>query len=105
MTLKILVVGGGGREHAIASVLSRNSEVELYSVMAKKNPGVWSLSKRVLVENETNVKRIADFASDIGVQCAIIGPEAPLQAGIADESRIPGNRVRRSHEGSCPSRD
>jgi phosphoribosylamine--glycine ligase len=49
MTLKILVVGGGGREHAIASVLSRNSEVEIYSVMAKKNPGIWSVSKKVLV--------------------------------------------------------
>jgi phosphoribosylamine---glycine ligase len=85
MTMKILVVGGGGREHAIASVLSRNSEVELYSVMSKKNPGIWSVSKRVLVEKETNVKRIADFASGAGVQCAIIGPEAPLQAGIADE--------------------
>ena len=37
--MKILVVGGGGREHAIACALSRNSETELYSVMAKPNPG------------------------------------------------------------------
>ena len=84
MATKILLVGGGGREHAIASALCRNSEVELFSVMARKNPGIWMLSKRVLIEKETNVRRITDFATIIGAQCAIIGPEAPLEAGIAD---------------------
>lgn len=40
MTMKILVVGGGGREHAIAMALSRNSDVDLYAVMAQQNPGI-----------------------------------------------------------------
>jgi phosphoribosylamine--glycine ligase len=84
MTMKILLVGGGGREHAIASALCRNSEVELFSVMARKNPGIWMLSKRVLIEKETNVRRVSEFASIVGAQCAVIGPEAPLEAGIAD---------------------
>ncbi|HVP93900.1 MAG TPA: phosphoribosylamine--glycine ligase [Methanoregulaceae archaeon] len=84
MTMKILLVGGGGREHAIAEALCKNSEIELFSVMAKKNPGIWLLAKRVLIEKETNIRRVAGFASAIGVQCAIIGPESPLEAGIAD---------------------
>ena len=62
MTMKILLVGGGGREHAIAEALCQKCEVELFSVMAKKNPGIWMLAKRVLIEKETNIKRIAGFA-------------------------------------------
>jgi phosphoribosylamine---glycine ligase len=84
MTMKILLVGGGGREHAIAEALCQNSEVELFSVMANKNPGIWMLAKRVLIEKETNIRRVAGFASAVGAQCAIIGPEAPLEAGVAD---------------------
>jgi len=84
MDMKILVVGGGGREHAIARALSCNSEVTIFSVMARKNPGIAALSKRYLIEKETNVGKVADFASECGVDCAIIGPEAPLEAGIAD---------------------
>ena len=82
--MKVLLVGGGGREHAIAEALCRNEDVELFSVMAQNNPGRWMLAKRVLIEKETNIKRVAAFASAAGVQCAVIGPEAPLEAGIAD---------------------
>ena len=82
--MKILVVGGGGREHAIACALSRNSETELFSVMAQPNPGIIRLAKNTCLCKETDVSRIVAFAKETGTEYAFIGPEAPLEAGIVD---------------------
>ena len=49
MDMKILVVGGGGREHAIVSALARNSETEIFSVMGNRNPGISCLAKDVKI--------------------------------------------------------
>ncbi|MDP3395981.1 MAG: phosphoribosylamine--glycine ligase [Methanoregula sp.] len=84
MDMKILVVGGGGREHAIASALARNRKTVIYSVMAKKNPGIAKLAKKVLLCRETDVPRIVAFAQENGIKYAFIGPESPLEAGIVD---------------------
>ncbi len=84
MDMKILVVGGGGREHAIVSALSRNSDAEIYSVMSVRNPGIEKLSERVYIAKETDVSAIIRFAESVGIQYAVIGPEAPLEAGLAD---------------------
>jgi len=83
--LKVLVVGGGAREHAIcdAVVLSKNSE--LYSVMSNLNPGIKDISKDFLKEKETNIDEVIDYAKLNGIDIAIIGPEAPLEAGIVNE--------------------
>ena len=82
--MKILVVGGGGREHAIACALSRNSETELFSVMAQPNPGIVRLAKNTFLCKETDVSRVVAFAKETGTEYAFIGPEAPLEAGIVD---------------------
>ena len=82
--MRILVVGGGGREHAIAMTLARNPETELYSVMAKKNPGIAKLAKDTFLHAETDCEAVLAYAQKTGVQYAVIGPEAPLQAGLAD---------------------
>jgi phosphoribosylamine---glycine ligase len=82
--MKILVVGGGGREHAIACALSRNSETELYSVMAKPNPGIVRLARKTCLCKETDVARVVKFAQESGVSYAFIGPESPLEAGVVD---------------------
>ena len=84
MDMRILVVGGGGREHAIASALARNRKTVIYSVMAKKNPGILKLAKKVLLCRETDVPRIVAFAKENGIEYAFIGPESPLEAGIVD---------------------
>ncbi len=84
MDMKILVVGGGGREHAITRALSCNSNVKIFSVMARRNPGIARLAERVLLEKEVNISKISRFATECGVDGAIVGPEAPLEAGIVD---------------------
>jgi phosphoribosylamine---glycine ligase len=88
--MKILVVGGGGREHAIARALSSNSETEIFSVMAKQNPGISRIAKGIRLCKETDIPRIMSFAQESGVEYAFIGPEAPLEAGIVDHLETAG---------------
>jgi len=88
--MKILVVGGGGREHAIAAALSRNSEAELFSAMAKPNPGIARLARDICLCKETDIARIVAFARKTGTDYAFIGPEAPLEAGIVDQLEAAG---------------
>lgn len=82
--MKILVIGGGGREHAIAASLSRAEDVDIFSVSAKKNPGIFRLAKKTLLHKETDVEKVLEFARNSGSDYAIIGPEAPLEAGVVD---------------------
>ena len=90
MHMKILVVGGGGREHAIASALARNSETEIFSVMGNRNPGISCLARDVKLCRETDISRIVSYARQSGVGYAFIGPEAPLEAGIVDHLESAG---------------
>jgi phosphoribosylamine--glycine ligase len=82
--MKILVVGGGGREHAIAAALARNTSTEVYSVMAKRNPGIDAIAKDILLVSEIDITRIVSYAKEKQVDHAFIGPETPLEAGIVD---------------------
>ena len=82
--MKVLVVGGGGREHAIARALSFNTETAIFSVMAKRNPGIAAVAEEILLEKETNVPAVIRFAKARRIDYAVIGPEAPLEAGITD---------------------
>jgi len=84
MDMKILVVGGGGREHAIVSALARNQKTAIFSAMNKRNPGIAAIAKKVLLCRETDVPRVVAFARETGVDYAFIGPEAPLEAGAVD---------------------
>jgi phosphoribosylamine--glycine ligase len=88
--MKILVVGGGGREHAIVSALARNKETEIFSVMANRNPGISRLARDVSLCKETDIPRIVSYAKKSGVVYAFIGPEAPLEAGIVDHLEAEG---------------
>ena len=85
MDMKILVVGGGGREHAIVRALARSSDTEIFSVMAKKNPGIAALVRDLRLYRETDISRIVTYARETGAEYAFIGPEAPLEAGIVDQ--------------------
>ena len=84
MGMKVLVVGSGGREHAIAQALVCSGGITLYAAMARRNPGIARLAEKVLIGRETDVKSVAAFAREQGIEAAVIGPEAPLEAGIVD---------------------
>lgn len=81
--MRVLVVGGGGREHAIVEALHR-SHAEIYAAMANQNPGIRRRSKEVLLGDVTAVDRIVSWAKGRATELAVIGPEAPLEKGIAD---------------------
>lgn len=80
----ILIVGSGGREHAIAKALSKNPHTRIFAVMNRMNPGIAELAYRVLIASETDPEGVKQFCEEHQVQFACIGPEAPLETGVVD---------------------
>ncbi len=79
---KVLVVGGGGREHAICWKLAQSPEIEkLYC--APGNAGITKVAECVDISAE-DIDGICAFAKDKGIDLAVIGPEVPLSMGIVD---------------------
>src|SRR5574344_144937 len=83
INMKVLTVGGGGREHAAVEALYR-SGAEIYAVMKNANPGILKRSVKHLLCNEKDVEKVCAFARENGVELAYVGPEAPLEVGIVD---------------------
>ena len=83
MGARVLLIGGGGREHAIARALVE-SGATLYTVMKNRNPGIMRLSRDCLIAGESDVEKVCLYAKSRGVELAIVGPEAPLEAGVTD---------------------
>jgi phosphoribosylamine--glycine ligase len=80
--MKVLVVGSGGREHALCWKLSTSPQVEkLYC--APGNAGIAGLAECVKL-NISELDKLADFAEKHGIGLTVVGPEAPLCDGIAD---------------------
>jgi phosphoribosylamine--glycine ligase len=86
--MKVLLVGGGGREHALARALSRDPEVtELHALPG--NPGIARLA--TLHEGDAlDGTAVATLAGELAVDLVVVGPEAPLVAGVADVVRSKG---------------
>ncbi|MFN7369082.1 MAG: phosphoribosylamine--glycine ligase [Burkholderiales bacterium] len=89
--MKILVVGGGGREHALAWKLAQSPKVQVVYV-APGNAGT-ALDKRMQNLPITQVKELAEFAQREKIDLTVVGPEAPLAAGIVDLFREQGLRI------------
>lgn len=81
--MKILVVGGGGREHAICWKLSNESNVEkIYC--APGNAGISNVAECVNI-GDSDIEALVQFAKENKIDLTIVGPEVPLVAGIVDE--------------------
>ena len=89
--MKVLVIGSGGREHAICWALSRSPKAPVL-LAVPGNAGIAELGL-CLPGDPEDVTAMASFAEEIGADLTIVGPEAPLVAGIADEFRRRGLRV------------
>ena len=86
--LRVLVIGSGGREHALSLALSRDpAVVELHA--APGNPGTAELGPNHPVD-PLNGAAVASLARRLGVNLVVVGPEAPLVAGVADAVREGG---------------
>src|SRR5687768_10419909 len=83
--MTVLLVGGGGREHALAWRLA-NDDPSINIVAAPGNPGIAELAECVAV-NATDIDRLVQLAKERRVDFTIVGPEAPLAAGIVDRFR------------------
>ncbi|TDG09245.1 phosphoribosylamine--glycine ligase [Paraburkholderia guartelaensis] len=89
--MKLLVVGSGGREHALAWKLAQSPRVQLVYV-APGNGGT-AQDERLANVDITDIHELADFAEREGVALTVVGPEAPLAAGIVNVFRQRGLKV------------
>lgn len=81
--MKVLIVGSGGREHAIAWAVSRSNKVKkIYA--APGNAGIAGIAECVPIQ-ATQVELLAEFAKQREIDLTIVGPELPLAMGIVDE--------------------
>jgi phosphoribosylamine---glycine ligase len=89
--MKVLVVGGGGREHALCWKIRQSPELtDLYC--APGNPGISEIADPVPIAPE-EVRKLADFAADMKIDLTVVGPELPLTLGLVDELRGRGLAV------------
>lgn len=85
--MKILVLGSGAREHALVHSLANENAHEI--VAAPGNIGIASEAERIRI-NQSDPELIAEFVRDESIDLVVIGPEAPLVAGVADAVRAEG---------------
>ena len=81
--MKILVVGGGGREHAIVKAIKKNKTAE--KIWAIPGNGGIAADAECVAGDVKNVKALADFAAENGVDFAVVAPDDPLVLGAVDE--------------------
>ncbi|WP_135825904.1 phosphoribosylamine--glycine ligase [Halorussus ruber] len=83
MSETVLLVGGGGREHAIARALG-DSDADLYACAGNRNPGIAAIADGFETVETENPKAVVAYAEEVGATLAVVGPEGPLAAGVAD---------------------
>src|SRR6266550_8483726 len=90
--MRILVVGSGGREHALVWALRRNATQPLELFCAPGNAGIAELAKCIPI-GVNDIPALISFSEQTRIDLNIVGPEAPLAAGIVDEFEKRGLRI------------
>ena len=89
--MKVLVVGSGGREHAIVEAISRSPKAsKIYA--APGNAGIAALAECVAIK-DTDVEKLLEFAKANEIDLTVVGPEASLAVGIVDRFREEGLKI------------
>jgi phosphoribosylamine--glycine ligase len=86
--MNILILGGGGREHALAWAVKQNPKCDRL-IVAPGNAGIAKIAECAALDIE-NGSEVVSFASENAIDFVIVGPEAPLAAGVADRLREAG---------------
>ncbi len=89
--MNVLVIGGGGREHALAWKIAQSNKVQ--KVFVAPGNGGTALDKRLDNIDITDVVALREFAQGNGIELTVVGPETPLAAGVVDEFRAHGLRI------------
>src|SRR6516165_2967326 len=89
--MRVLVVGGGGREHALCWTFSRSKNVSSLAC-APGNAGIAQVARCLPVKAD-EISRLADLADEENADLVVVGPEAPLVAGLADLLHARGRAV------------
>src|SRR5580765_5407026 len=91
--MRILLIGSGGREHALCASLSKSPDlIEMFT--APGNPGTAEVPKNENVAiDATDLHALAAFASSEGIDLTVVGPEAPLSQGIVDQFKERGLKI------------
>jgi phosphoribosylamine--glycine ligase len=83
--IRVLLIGNGAREHAIAEAIMRSQQNPvLYAFMKTNNPGITSLSKTVRLGRYDDAEAMAAFAGECRANFVFVGPEEPLSNGVVD---------------------
>jgi len=89
--MNVLVIGGGGREHALAWKIAQSNKVQ--KVFVAPGNGGAARDKRLTNIDITEPQALREFAQASAVELTVVGPETPLAAGVVDEFRAHGLRI------------
>jgi phosphoribosylamine--glycine ligase len=81
---RVLLIGGGAREHAMAEAIVRSEDAQLVVVAKHRNPGIARIADSYHIHDECDVPGVVAIAQTESIDIAVIGPEAPEEAGLAD---------------------
>ncbi|MFH1565361.1 MAG: phosphoribosylamine--glycine ligase [bacterium] len=83
--MKILLIGNGAREHAIAEAISRSQKnPEIITYAKAKNPGIFALSSEYEIGDLMDFEHLKKFAANKNIDFAVVGPDDPIGAGAVD---------------------
>ncbi len=86
--MRVLLIGSGGREHALATALNRDPQLEELHV-APGNPGIAEIALCHAIDTDDN-RAVIELATSLHIDLIVVGPEKPLVNGLADAARAAG---------------